>query len=187
MTATAIRSTSPPKAASADLADEVQVAVSIGLRTLLAWVMHLIGICANWCPQSFSKNWLKSATTHQSNPDMGPCHPLTNRCWQCFCATMTFWRFLCRHTTRWARAPPSSTTAHWSTTTNVMLFSDWATDNLISEWSHAFPKNWPLNSLYLDLLNNLGELAEDRDAVLSQARNKVTSFNRPRLQAALGN
>ena len=39
--------------------------------------------------------------------------------------------------------------------------------------------------LYVDLLNNLGELAEDRDAVLSQARTKLMSFNQPRLQQAL--
>jgi hypothetical protein len=37
----------------------------------------------------------------------------------------------------------------------------------------------------VDLLNNLEELAEDRDAVLSQARTKLMSFNQPRLQQAL--
>jgi hypothetical protein len=37
----------------------------------------------------------------------------------------------------------------------------------------------------VDLLNNLEELAEDRDAVLSQARDKLMSFNQPRLQEAL--
>jgi hypothetical protein len=37
----------------------------------------------------------------------------------------------------------------------------------------------------VDLLNNLEELAEDRDAVLSQARDKLMSFNLPRLQEAL--
>lgn len=36
-----------------------------------------------------------------------------------------------------------------------------------------------------DLLNNLGDLAEDRDAVLIQARNKLMSFNQSRLQQAL--
>lgn len=50
-----------------------------------------------------------------------------------------------------------------------------------------FPKKLTPEFLYVDLLNNLGELAEDRDAVLSQARNKLMSFNQPRLQAALGN
>ena len=48
-----------------------------------------------------------------------------------------------------------------------------------------FPKKLLTEFLYVDLLNNLGELAEDRDAVLSQARNKLMSFNQPRLQAAL--
>ena len=37
----------------------------------------------------------------------------------------------------------------------------------------------------MDLLNNLEELAEERDAVLSQARTKLMSFNQPRLQKAL--
>ena len=50
-----------------------------------------------------------------------------------------------------------------------------------------FPKKLTPEFLYVDLLNNLGELAEDHDVVLSQARNKLMSFNQPRLQAALGN
>jgi hypothetical protein len=48
-----------------------------------------------------------------------------------------------------------------------------------------FPKKLTPEFLYVDLLNNLGELAEDRDAVLSQARNKLLSFNPSRLQEAL--
>ena len=48
-----------------------------------------------------------------------------------------------------------------------------------------FPQKLTAEFLYVDLLNNLGELAEDRDAVLIQARNKLMSFNRPRLQEAL--
>ena len=48
-----------------------------------------------------------------------------------------------------------------------------------------FPKKLTSEFLYVDLLNNLEELAEDRDAVLSQARNKLMSFNQPRLQEAL--
>ena len=50
---------------------------------------------------------------------------------------------------------------------------------------HRFPKKLTPEFLYVDLLNNLEELAEDRDAVLSQARNKLMSFNQPRLQEAL--
>ena len=50
-----------------------------------------------------------------------------------------------------------------------------------------FPKKLTPEFLYVDLLNNLGELAEDYDAVLSPARNKLMYFNQPRLQAALGN
>ncbi len=48
-----------------------------------------------------------------------------------------------------------------------------------------FPKKLTSEFLFVDLLNNLGELAEDRDAVLSQARTKLMSFNQPRLQQAL--
>jgi hypothetical protein len=42
-----------------------------------------------------------------------------------------------------------------------------------------------IESASADLLNNLGDLAEDRDAVLVQARNKLMSFNQPRFQQAL--
>ncbi len=48
-----------------------------------------------------------------------------------------------------------------------------------------FPKKLTSEFLYVDLLNNLEELAEDRDAVLSQARTKLLSFNPSRLQEAL--
>jgi hypothetical protein len=37
----------------------------------------------------------------------------------------------------------------------------------------------------VDLLNNLDELAEDRDKVLSQARTKLPSFDLKRLQDAV--
>ena len=50
-----------------------------------------------------------------------------------------------------------------------------------------FPKKLTPEFLYVDLLNNLDELAEDREAVLRQARNRLMSFNRARLQAALDN
>ncbi len=48
-----------------------------------------------------------------------------------------------------------------------------------------FPKKLTPEFLYVDLLNNLDELAEDRDAVLIQARTKLLSFNQSRLQQAL--
>jgi hypothetical protein len=48
-----------------------------------------------------------------------------------------------------------------------------------------FPKKLTPEFLYVDLLNNLSELAKDRDAVLSQARTKLMSFNQARLQQAL--
>jgi hypothetical protein len=48
-----------------------------------------------------------------------------------------------------------------------------------------FPKKLTPEFLYIDLLNNLEDLAEDRDAVLSQARHKLLSFDQPRLQTAL--
>ena len=48
-----------------------------------------------------------------------------------------------------------------------------------------FPKKLSLEFLFVDLLNNLEELAEDRDAVLNQARNKLPSFELTRLQAAV--
>lgn len=48
-----------------------------------------------------------------------------------------------------------------------------------------FPKKLTLEFLYVDLLNNLDDLAEDRDAVLRQAQGKLPSFDRARLQRAL--
>jgi hypothetical protein len=48
-----------------------------------------------------------------------------------------------------------------------------------------FPKKLTPEFLYVDLLNNLDELAEDRDSVLSQARAKLLSFNPSLLQKAL--
>ena len=48
-----------------------------------------------------------------------------------------------------------------------------------------FPKKLTPEFLYVDLLNNLDVLAEDRDAVLSQARTKLLSFNQKLLQKAL--
>jgi hypothetical protein len=48
-----------------------------------------------------------------------------------------------------------------------------------------FPKKLTPEFLYVDLMNNLDELAEDRDAVLSQARTKYLSFNQSLLQKAL--
>jgi hypothetical protein len=48
-----------------------------------------------------------------------------------------------------------------------------------------FPKMLSREFLYVDLLNNLQELAEDRDAVLNQARNKLPSFDMDRLQEAV--
>ncbi|SCX46495.1 hypothetical protein [Nitrosospira sp. Nsp1] len=50
-----------------------------------------------------------------------------------------------------------------------------------------FPKKLTLEFLYVDLLNNLEELAEDRDAVLRQARSKLPSFDSARLQRAIDN
>jgi hypothetical protein len=49
-----------------------------------------------------------------------------------------------------------------------------------------FPKKLTPEFLYIDLLNNLDELAEDRDVVLSQARAKLMSFNQSVLLKALG-
>jgi hypothetical protein len=48
-----------------------------------------------------------------------------------------------------------------------------------------FPKKLTPEFLYVDLLNNLDELAEDRDAVLSQARTKLLSFNQSLLLKTL--
>ena len=48
-----------------------------------------------------------------------------------------------------------------------------------------FPKKLTAEFLYVDLLNNLDELAEDRDAVLVQARSKLSSFNPATLQLAV--
>jgi Family of unknown function (DUF6088) len=48
-----------------------------------------------------------------------------------------------------------------------------------------FPKKLTPEFLYVDLLNNLGELAEDCDAVLRQARSKLPSFDPTQLQRAV--
>lgn len=48
-----------------------------------------------------------------------------------------------------------------------------------------FPQKLSPEFLYVDLLNNLEELAEDRDEVLRQARSKFASFNVNRLQEAI--
>ncbi len=47
-----------------------------------------------------------------------------------------------------------------------------------------FPKKLTREFLFVDLLNNLEELAEDRDLVLSQARSKLPTFDRGRLEDA---
>ena len=47
-----------------------------------------------------------------------------------------------------------------------------------------FPKKLTPEFLYVDLLNNLDELAEDREQVLSQARGKLSSFDPVRLRNA---
>ena len=47
-----------------------------------------------------------------------------------------------------------------------------------------FPKRLTAEFLYVDLLNNLDELAEDREAVLHQAQAKLSSFDPTRLQRA---
>ncbi len=49
-----------------------------------------------------------------------------------------------------------------------------------------FPKKLTPEFLYVDLLNNLEELAEDRDAILRQARSKLPTFDSVRLQRAAG-
>ena len=48
-----------------------------------------------------------------------------------------------------------------------------------------FPKKLTPEFLYVDLLNNLDELAEDRDVVLSHARTKLLSFNQSLLLKTL--
>ncbi len=48
-----------------------------------------------------------------------------------------------------------------------------------------FPKKLTPEFLFVDLLNNLEELAEDRDEVLRQAQEKLPTFDPARLQRAL--
>jgi hypothetical protein len=48
-----------------------------------------------------------------------------------------------------------------------------------------FPKKLTPEFLYVDLLNNLDELAEDRDGVLRHARNKWITFDLLRLRDAI--
>lgn len=47
-----------------------------------------------------------------------------------------------------------------------------------------FPKKLTPEFLFVDLLNNLEQLAEDRDQVLRQARNKASSFDPAKLKRA---
>jgi hypothetical protein len=48
-----------------------------------------------------------------------------------------------------------------------------------------FPKKLTPEFLFVDLLNNLNELPEDRESVLQQAQNKLATFDSARLQQAL--
>lgn len=48
-----------------------------------------------------------------------------------------------------------------------------------------FPKKLTPEFLYVDLLNNVSELAEDREMVLSRARDKLTLFDPTKLGQAL--
>lgn len=48
-----------------------------------------------------------------------------------------------------------------------------------------FPKRLTPEFLFVDLLNNLDELAEDRDAVLARARQQLQSFDHARLRHAI--
>jgi len=48
-----------------------------------------------------------------------------------------------------------------------------------------FPKKLSPEFLYVDLLNNLGELAEDRDEVLNRARQELDTFDHARLWRAV--
>jgi len=48
-----------------------------------------------------------------------------------------------------------------------------------------FPKKLTPEFLFVDMLNNLDELAEDKLAVLAEAQNKVMEFDRPHLLRAL--
>lgn len=48
-----------------------------------------------------------------------------------------------------------------------------------------FPKRLSTEFLYVDLLNNLAELAEDRDSVLERARVKRLTFGSQRLKEAV--
>jgi hypothetical protein len=48
-----------------------------------------------------------------------------------------------------------------------------------------FPKKLTPEFLFVDLLNNLNELPEDRESVLQQAQNKLATFDSARLKLAL--
>ena len=48
-----------------------------------------------------------------------------------------------------------------------------------------FPKKLTPEFLFVDLLNNLNELPEDRESVLQKAQNKLATFDSARLQMAL--
>lgn len=48
-----------------------------------------------------------------------------------------------------------------------------------------FPKKLSPEFLFVDMLNNMDELAEDRDAVLVEARKKMSAFDQSRLRKAV--
>jgi hypothetical protein len=66
-----------------------------------------------------------------------------------------------------------------------MAFSGWVNRQLDFRVKPRFPKKLTREFFYVDLLNNLEDLAEARDVVLCQARSKLSSFDSDHLQAAL--
>jgi len=185
MPATATRSTFPSKAASAHLADELQ-AGSVYRREDLARLSNAVDRHLN---ELVSTGVLKKLAQglyyapKQSN--FGPLPPTDEQVVRGFLRDKDFLVF----------SPSAYNTVGLGTTQlyNSTLVYNHKRHGVCKLGNRAFnfrvkprfPKKLSSEFLYVDLMNNLEELAEDRDAVLSQARTKLLSFNQSRLKEAL--
>ena len=187
MPATATRSTPPLRGATGHLADELQ-AGRVYRREDLARLSKAVD---RHLQELVSKGTLKKLAPglyyapKQSN--FGPLPPTDEQLVQGFLRDKDFLVF----------SPSSYNTVGLGTTqlynsTLVYNHKRHGVFKLGNRQFHfrvkpRFPKKLTPEFLYVDLLNNLEELAEDRDSVLSQARTKYLSFNQSLLLKTLDN
>lgn len=187
MSATATRSTFPSKAASAHLADELQVG-RVYRREDLARLSNAVDRhLRELVSTGVLKKLAQGLYYAPKQSRYGPLPPTDEKVVRVFLRDRDFLVF----------SPSSYNTVGLGTTQlyNSTLVYNHKRHGVFKLGSRQFdfrvkprfPKKLTPEFLYVDLLNNLGELAEEHDAVLSLARNKLMSFNQPRLQAALSN